>query len=114
LPGCPDLVFSKYNTVVFIHGCFWHSHGCSLSKVPSTRRDFWTQKLGSNVARDRKAITALQADGWRILVVWECALRGPGRRSEQDVLDLAAEFIQASAPQQLEITAAAISGEQDA
>jgi len=70
--------------------------------------------LGSNVARDRKAITALQADGWRILVVWECALRGPGSRSEQDVLDLAAEFIQASAPQQLEITAAPFSGEQNA
>lgn len=79
LPGCPDLVFSRYRTVIFVHGCFWHLHGCPLSKLPATRRDFWLKKLEGNVKRDINALTALQADRWRILIIWECALRGPGR-----------------------------------
>lgn len=96
LPGSPDLVFPKYHIAVFIHGCFWHAHGCALSTLPVTRHEFWTQKLEGNVARDRKAIAALQASGWRALVIWECALRGPGRQTEQTVLDLAVQIIQAS------------------
>lgn len=104
LPGRPDLVFPKYHIVVFIHGCFWHAHGCSLSKLPATRQEFWTQKLEGNVARDKKVIEALQTSGWRVLVIWECALRGPGRQSEKTVLDLAAQIIQASATQLFEIS----------
>ncbi|MET2522953.1 very short patch repair endonuclease [Ralstonia sp. SM1884_UCD616_TZ26] len=93
LPGRPDLVFPKFHTAVFIHGCFWHAHGCALSKLPATRQDFWKKKLEGNAARDRKAIEALQADGWRVLVIWECALRGPGRLDEEAVLDSAARCI---------------------
>jgi len=93
LPGRPDLVFPKYHTAVFIHGCFWHAHGCTLSKLPATRQDFWKEKLEGNAARDRKAIAALQAAGWRVLVIWECALRGPGRLNDARTLDSAAVYI---------------------
>jgi DNA mismatch endonuclease (patch repair protein) len=93
LPGRPDLVFAKYHTAVFIHGCFWHAHGCALSKLPATRQDFWKQKLEGNAARDGKAISALQTDGWNVLVVWECALRGPDRLNTGAALDGAASYI---------------------
>jgi DNA mismatch endonuclease (patch repair protein) len=93
LPGRPDLVFPKYHTVVFIHGCFWHAHGCALSKLPGTRQDFWQKKLEGNVARDRRILSALQVSGWRVLVIWECALRGPLRLDEMAVLDHVARYI---------------------
>lgn len=76
LPGSPDLVLPRHRVVVFVHGCFWHFHaGCRLAKVPGSRPDFWRTKLLGNRARDTVAIEALQADGWRVLVVWECWLR---------------------------------------
>jgi DNA mismatch endonuclease, patch repair protein len=93
LPGRPDLVFPKYRTAVFIHGCFWHAHGCALSKLPATRQDFWKQKLEGNAARDNKAIEALQANGWRVLVIWECALRGPVRVALHELLDYLAGVV---------------------
>lgn len=79
LPGRPDLVFAKHHAVVFIHGCFWHGHGCTLFKWPKTREDFWRTKIGGNQARDARAIEALTRQGWRVAIVWECALRGAGR-----------------------------------
>lgn len=76
LPGSPDLVLPRHRVVVFVHGCFWHFHeGCRLAKVPGSRPDFWRTKLLGNRARDAVAINALQADGWRVLVVWDCWLR---------------------------------------
>lgn len=103
LPGRPDLVFPKYRTAVFIHGCFWHAHGCALSKLPATRQDFWQTKLAANAARDRKAVDALQTAGWRVLVIWECALRGSGRLPEDGVLDGAAHFVRNGARAVLDI-----------
>ena len=76
LPGKPDLVFPKYKTVVFVHGCFWHRHsGCKFATTPSTREHFWTNKLSENVVRDSYQIAALAGLGWRVFVVWECELR---------------------------------------
>src|SRR4051812_8555177 len=66
LPGRPDLVLAKFGAAVFVHGCFWHSHGCSLSKLPQTRPDFWREKLRRNAARDRKAVESLLTAGWRV------------------------------------------------
>ena len=100
LPGRPDLVFTRYSAVIFVHGCFWHAHGCTLSKLPATRQDFWRKKLEGNAARDCKAIKALLAVGWRVLVVWECALRGPMRLSDADTLDRAEDFIRGSKQRQ--------------
>jgi len=94
LPGRPDLIFPKFRAAVFVHGCFWHFHGCALSKLPVTRQDFWLQKLGRNKLRDQHAVRALVEDGWRVLVIWECAFRGAHRRTPDEVLDDAASYIQ--------------------
>lgn len=76
LPGTPDLVFPKYHAVVFIHGCFWHGHGCRLFVVPATNTTFWLQKIDRNRSRDERAVGELRSLGWRAMTVWECALRG--------------------------------------
>lgn len=75
LPGKPDLVFPRYGAALFVHGCFWHGHDCKFFKLPSTRPDFWAQKISANRERDRRQLTALKDKGWRTLVVWECAIR---------------------------------------
>ena len=72
LPGKPDLVFKKYNCVVFVHGCFWHHHGCANSVWPKTRREFWRAKIMGNVRRDRRTSKQLAQLGWRVFEVWEC------------------------------------------
>jgi len=78
LPGKPDIVLPKYHAAIFVHGCFWHGHDCPLYRLPSTRPDFWHDKIERNRSRDRWARDALLAAGWRIAVIWECALRGKG------------------------------------
>ncbi len=94
LPGRPDLVFPKYKAVIFVHGCFWHGHDCHLFKWPGTRREFWEEKIKKNIARDKCAIEALQARGWRTLVFWECALKGPGHLSEPEIAARCLAFLQ--------------------
>ncbi|WP_261640349.1 very short patch repair endonuclease [Erwinia mallotivora] len=79
LPGRPDFVLTQHQAIIFVHGCFWHHHHCHLFKVPATRTAFWMGKIDSNVLRDQRDIAALSAAGWRVLVVWECALRGKMR-----------------------------------
>lgn len=78
LPGKPDLVFPRFKAVIFIHGCFWHMHGngCYLSKKPSSNTEFWNTKLEKNRERDQRVENQLLAIGWRIGIIWECALRG--------------------------------------
>lgn len=78
LPGRPDLVLPRYNAAVFIHGCYWHGHDCGLFRLPSTNREFWQTKINSNRERDLRNAAALRAAGWRVAIVWECALRGRG------------------------------------
>jgi DNA mismatch endonuclease (patch repair protein) len=76
LPGRPDIVLPKYRTVIFVHGCFWHCHDCRWgSVIPKTRPEFWSAKRGGNVARDEKHRAALEADGWKVLTLWECETR---------------------------------------
>lgn len=72
LPGCPDLVFPRLSKVIFVHGCFWHRHGCSRTTMPKTRTEFWRSKFDANIARDRKQTSELAKLGWECLVVWEC------------------------------------------
>jgi DNA mismatch endonuclease (patch repair protein) len=76
LPGRPDMVFPRLNAVVFVHGCFWHGHDCHLFKWPKSRGAFWRTKINGNIVRDRKSIDALKSAGWRVAIVWECALKG--------------------------------------
>ena len=76
MPGRPDMVLKRWNAVVFVHGCFWHSHaGCSFFRLPKTRVEFWEEKLRLNRERDERTVSALAADGWRVAIVWECAVR---------------------------------------
>lgn len=76
LPGKPDLVFPSLKTCLFVHGCFWHRHvGCRYATSPKTRVDFWIDKFQKNVARDLANIGALEALGWRVVIVWECQLK---------------------------------------
>ncbi len=75
LPGRPDITLPKYRTVIFVHGCFWHHHeGCAGSKPPGTHAEFWQQKFSENVERDHRNKQALEAAGWRVVVVWQCEL----------------------------------------
>lgn len=82
LPGTPDIVLPKYRAVIFVHGCFWHGHNCHLFKWPSTRAEFWREKIGRNCANDYKATKTLLANGWRVGIVWECAMRGASKNIE--------------------------------
>ena len=76
LPGSPDIVLPKYKTVIFINGCFWHGHkGCKYFVWPKSNEDFWKNKIETNIARDKKKIDALEALGWKVIVVWECELK---------------------------------------
>lgn len=79
LPGRPDIVFAKYHAAVFVHGCFWHRHpGCRFATNPSSNTEFWQDKFAGTVVRDSEAIAKLVALGWRVAVVWECALGRDG------------------------------------
>jgi DNA mismatch endonuclease (patch repair protein) len=77
LPGKPDIVLPKHNAVIFVHGCFWHGHGCNLFKWPTSNAEFWKGKIHRNKALDSAAIRSLRRDGWRVLLVWECSMKGP-------------------------------------
>ena len=81
LPGSPDIVFTRRKMAIFIHGCFWHGHGCRLSRQPKTRTAFWSKKIANNVARDQQVQTALQSMGWKVCILWQCELRALGEVS---------------------------------
>jgi DNA mismatch endonuclease (patch repair protein) len=74
--GKPDIVLPKYKVIIFVHGCFWHSHeGCSDFVQPKSHQEYWNSKLDNTRKRDETSIAALQVDGWRVIVVWECELK---------------------------------------
>jgi DNA mismatch endonuclease (patch repair protein) len=85
LPGSPDLVFPRFHAVVFVHGCYWHSHGCYRTTIPKTRRAFWIKKFKTNKIRDAQKRKFLIEQGWRVLTVWECALTGKYARPVAEV-----------------------------
>lgn len=75
LPGKPDLVFPKYRTALFVHGCFWHRHtGCHYATTPTSNASFWQDKFDANVRRDADVKRRLTAEGWKVKVVWACEL----------------------------------------
>ena len=94
LPGKPDIVLPKYRAAIFVHGCFWHAHDCALFRLPSTRRDFWLKKLRRNRERDEDVGKLLAEAGWRILTVWECAIRGPEKLAFEAVIDKIASWLE--------------------
>lgn len=88
IPGKPDIVFPGKKIVVFINGCFWHLHGCRLSTVPSTRREFWETKLNGNRYRDLENLTRLENEGWNVVTIWECEIEGSLDRAVSPLLKL--------------------------
>ena len=93
LPGKPDLVFPRYHAVIFAHGCFWHGHDCHLFKWPSTRPEFWQAKISRNRAVDARSEAALAEQGWRLGIVWECALKGRLRKPHDSVIASCARWL---------------------
>ena len=90
-PGTPDIVLPKYNTVVFVHGCFWHLHdGCKYAVMPKSNVDFWEKKLYGNRERDKKNMQQLEEMGWNIITVWECQLKKD--KIEQTLKELYAQI----------------------
>ena len=75
LPGSPDLVLPKYGVVIFVHGCFWHRHGCSNTRLPTSNLEYWEPKLDRNVARDGRNQARLREMGWTVATIWECSLQ---------------------------------------
>jgi len=75
LPGRPDIVLPKYKIVIFIHGCFWHGHHCKAAKLPETNKEFWGNKINSNIERDKKNQHKLEKLGWKIIIIWQCKLK---------------------------------------
>lgn len=77
LPGTPDIVLPARRTAIFVHGCFWHAHGCKIGRPPKTRPEFWGPKLKRNQERDRANVAVLRAAGWAVETVWQCETRDP-------------------------------------
>lgn len=87
LPGCPDIVLTRYRTVVFVNGCFWHVHeGCKYFKWPQNNKEFWETKLSGNKKRDIDNICELERLGWKVIVVWECELKKQFKAERLDKL----------------------------
>ena len=108
LPGTPDMVFPRYHAAVFVNGCFWHWHGCQLSKMPASNTTFWKAKLAANHERDLLAQLTLIGAGWRTVTIWECALRG---RAAMDRLPQLMDQLAAWIRDQAEQPALEISGD---
>jgi DNA mismatch endonuclease (patch repair protein) len=87
LPGKPDIVLPKYKAVVFINGCFWHGHHCHLSITPKTRTEFWLSKISDNIGRDMITHRKLMDSGWRVAVIWECAIKGRNKKTLTELLN---------------------------
>lgn len=93
LPGSPDLSLPKFHAAIFVHGCFWHAHNCEFSSTPSSRKEYWVPKFEVNKSRDKRKIDALLKNGWRILVLWECALKRNSRFEFDDVLSMIVSWL---------------------
>lgn len=95
-PGKPDIVLPKYRTIIFVNGCFWHMHGCSRSRLPRSNQEYWKPKIERNIQRDAQNQQKLEADGWKVIVVWECELK---KRIVEERLSRLCEEIKADLPQ---------------
>ncbi|WHZ36521.1 very short patch repair endonuclease [Sagittula sp. MA-2] len=92
LPGRPDLVLTRWHAVIQVHGCYWHGHDC-LGRASKTNTEYWGPKIARNRERDARNEAALRDAGWRVLIVWECCLKGPGRWAPDELLDRIADWV---------------------
>ena len=87
LPGTPDVVLPKYDTVIFVHGCYWHRHDCRKGQsIPTKNREFWVEKFERNVERDAENEAELKELGWQVLTVWECELKDDPVAAVEDLM----------------------------
>jgi DNA mismatch endonuclease (patch repair protein) len=98
LPGRPDIVLPRWKAVILVHGCFWHAHDCGLCRIPSTRPEFWRDKLAGNADRDERNRRQLLEGGWRVATVWECSLRGRGQQAVEAVADRLGDWLRGRSP----------------
>ena len=94
LYGKPDLVFPKYKAVILINGCFWHKHNCHLFKWPSSRKQFWREKITNTAKKDNITLTILKSQSWRVLIVWECAIKGRTRLEFDTVINTIVDWLE--------------------
>lgn len=99
LPGKPDLVFPKWRSAIFVNGCFWHGHECHLFKLPSTRTEFWRDKISANKRRDQTTLVDIEAMGWRALSVWECEIKNRPKEEIETVLSRCQNWLTGGVPQ---------------
>lgn len=97
LPCKPDLVLPRFKAAIFVHGCFWHQHECEMFKWPETRQDFWRRKLQINRERDSACEDSLRMAGWRVLTIWECALKGKRRLPPEAVIQMTIDWLNSRA-----------------
>ena len=105
LPGKPDLILPKYRVAIQVQGCFWHKHDCRYFKWPATRPEFWRQKIEGNIVRDQRALYQMKIDGWRVLVIWECALKNASSDKIEGLLDQIEQWLR-SQSEYLELSSA--------
>lgn len=96
LHGTPDLVFPRFRAVIFVHGCYWHLHGCHKSTIPRSRNRFWVEKFRANRSRDRLNVRQLAKRNWRTMVVWECAINGRSAYSTATLVARARDWLHSS------------------
>ena len=88
LPGKPDIVMSKYKTVIFVHGCFWHRHeNCREASRPKTNSEYWEAKINRNIERDNNNVTLLQKEGWNVIIIWECEISKDDKKNHNLLID---------------------------
>lgn len=93
VPGNPDIILPKYKAIILVHGCFWHGHDCARFSWPQSNEDFWKKKIEGNQKRDARYLKELNDAGWRVCVVWECALRGKMRMADDKLTALLATWL---------------------
>ena len=101
IPGHPDLWLKKYNTAIFVHGCYWHRHpGCRYAYTPKSNIEFWDEKFQKNIRRDQKVLMELRENGIRVLIIWECTVRRMMHATEQEklVMKEVAQFLRSNDP----------------
>ncbi len=95
LPGKPDIFLSRWRTVIFVNGCYWHGHeGCDLFRLPKTRTEFWAQKIIGNQSRDQENYTSLSRANWKTIVIWECAVSKKRKLPTKELSRLLIDAIQ--------------------
>ncbi len=93
LPGTPDIIFRRYRALIDVRGCFFHGHDCELFRLPRTRREFWKNKIATNRKRDFETAAELEKIGWRVAIVWECAIRGSKKIERETVIDSLSQWL---------------------